>query len=89
MPEFETGGERTSIDDQKAIAKRMMTKIMGKEAIEEPSNGTPFTNDQLTFMAMAWRDLLPRLGYKGKKLLEQNYDPVSVITPMWQRGRRE
>jgi hypothetical protein len=89
MPEFETG-ERTSIEDQKAIAKRMTARILGKPVPGEvPDNGTPFTDDQLTFLAMAFKDLMPRLGRKGKKLVEQDYDPVSTTFSLWHTGKRE
>lgn len=90
MPEFDTDGERTSIEDQKAIAKRMTARILGKPVPgEEIDNGTPFTDDQLTFLAMAFRDLLPRLGRRGRKLLKQNYDPVSTTFSLWHTGKRE
>lgn len=90
MPEFETDGKRTSVEDQKAIAKRMTAKIFGRSLPEDtPDNGTPFTDDQLTFLTMAFRDLLPRLGRKGKKLRELDYDPVSVTYERWTAGKRE
>lgn len=70
MPAFETNGERTSIEDQKEIAKKMIAKMTGKPMPGElADNGTPFTDDQLTFLAMADRDLLIQLQLGETRLL--------------------
>ena len=83
MPEgFEMeGGQRLSGDQQEALAKKLTEQIMGT-----PTGAAPFTEEQLEFLSMAFRELLVMLGREGLVLL--GYNPVSVAYNMWRNGER-
>jgi hypothetical protein len=93
MPEWAEGGNnRPNLDkeERKEIADKMMAKYMGKPFKGEVSNnGTPFSDDELTFLAMAFRDLESKLGWRGKRLLKKKYDPISETFLNWKEGKRE
>jgi hypothetical protein len=86
MPEVDMGeGQRMSADQQEVLAKKLIDGVDAEQRTETKGE-CPFSQEQLEFLALMFRDILITIGQSPLVLV--GYNPVSEAYMKWKNGVR-